>query len=99
MSKQNDEVTKLRERLIEAERQYINLADTLAAGSLSPEHLLTIARATRQQRDEAIEYISSIERGLTKRSPDFACRCGQCIPFAVNRSLCEFTRLPMPQSG
>ena len=34
MSKQNDEVTRLRERLIEAERQYINLADTLAAGSL-----------------------------------------------------------------
>ena len=98
MSKQNDEVTKLRERLIKAERQYINLADTLAAGSLSPEHLLTIARATRQQRDEAIEYISSIERGLTKRAPDFACRCGQCIPFAVNRSLCEFTRLPIPQS-
>jgi hypothetical protein len=98
MSKQNDEVTKLRERLIESERQYINLADTLAAGSLSPEHLLTIAHATRQQRDEAIEYISSIERGLTKRVPDFACRCGQCVPFAINRSLCEFTRLPMPQS-
>ncbi len=74
MSKQNDEVTKLRERLIEAERQYINLADTLAAGSLSPEHLLTIARATRQQRDEAIEYISSIERGLTKRVPDLKLR-------------------------
>ena len=99
MSKQNDEVTKLRERLIEAERQYINLADTLAAGSLSPEHLLTIARATRQQRDEAIEYISSIERGLTKRAPDFACRCGQCIPFAINRSLGGFTRVPIPQSG
>ena len=93
-----NELEKWRERALEAERDYIRLADTLAAGSLSPEHLLAIARATRQQRDEAIEYIQSISRGLTKRVPDFACRCGQCVPAAFNRELCEFTRLPIAQS-
>ena len=98
MSEQNSELEKLEARLKESEKEYYLLADTIAAGNLSPAHLRAIAFATRQQRDEAIEYIQSISRGLTKRVPDFACRCGQCVPAAFNRELCEFTRLPMPQS-
>jgi hypothetical protein len=99
MSKQNDEIKMLREQLEQSRKQYLALADVIAAGSESPEHLVTIARATRQQRDEAIEYFSSTTRGLTKRAPDFACRCGQCVSSAYNRDLCEFTRLQKSQSG
>ena len=98
MTKQNDEVTELRVQLETIRKQYFALADAISAGSSSPEHLVNIAYNTRKQRDEAIEYISSIGRGLTKRVPDFACRCGQCVPFAGSRELCEFTRLPIPQS-
>lgn len=97
MSEQN-EIEVLRQQLERYSKQYYHLADSVAAGSVSPEHLAHIAYVTRQQRDEAIEYIQSIARGLTKRVPDFACRCGQCVPAAFNRELCEFTRLPMPQS-
>ena len=44
------------------------------------------------------KHYAGAARHLTKRVPDFACRCGQCVPAAFNRELCEFTRLPMPQS-
>ncbi len=75
-------IAELERQLAERRRQYYILADTIAAGSVSFEHLNVIALMTREQRDEAA-------------CMDFTCRCGQCISFAHNELLCEYSRLPM----